>query len=103
MTLLIFHLVLSSYTFDGVDVGMAQKVLDWNLKRYPEGTHSPRILAEQDKVSANSITVPSATQGVKETSKTTVADDLTNKPERLRKSAHKGACFLLFKLSFGLE
>jgi hypothetical protein len=37
MTLLIFHLVLSSFTFDGVDVSMAQKVLDWNLKRYPNG------------------------------------------------------------------
>jgi hypothetical protein len=39
MTLLIFHLVLSSYTFDGVDVLMAQKVLDWNLKRYPNGAY----------------------------------------------------------------
>ena len=37
MTLLIFHLVLSSFTFDGVDVFMAQNILEWNLKRYPEG------------------------------------------------------------------
>ncbi|KAL4246932.1 Inclusion body clearance protein IML2 [Abortiporus biennis] len=37
MTLLIFHLVLSSFTFDGVDIGMAQKILDYNLKRYPNG------------------------------------------------------------------
>jgi hypothetical protein len=37
MIVLIFHLVLSSFTFDGVDVTMAQKVLDWNLKRYPNG------------------------------------------------------------------
>ena len=37
MTPLIFHLVLSSFTFDGVDTSMAQKILDWNLKRYPEG------------------------------------------------------------------
>jgi len=34
---MIFHLVLSSFTFDGVDVGMAQKIIDWNLKRYPNG------------------------------------------------------------------
>jgi hypothetical protein len=36
MTLLIFHLVLSSFTF-GVDLSMAQRILEWNLKRYPEG------------------------------------------------------------------
>ncbi|KAF7982688.1 hypothetical protein HWV62_27180 [Athelia sp. TMB] len=35
--LLIFHLVLSSFTFDGVDINMAQKILDWNLRRYPSG------------------------------------------------------------------
>ncbi|KAJ3853348.1 hypothetical protein EV368DRAFT_73508 [Lentinula lateritia] len=37
MALLIFHLVLSSFTFDGVDVTMAQKIINWNLKRYPDG------------------------------------------------------------------
>ncbi|THU87395.1 hypothetical protein K435DRAFT_782464 [Dendrothele bispora CBS 962.96] len=37
MALLVFHLVLSSFTFDGVDVSMAQKIIDWNLKRYPDG------------------------------------------------------------------
>ena len=37
MTLLIFHLFLSSFTHNGVDVMMAQKIVDWNLKRYPEG------------------------------------------------------------------
>ncbi len=37
MTLLIFHLFLSSFTHDGVDIMMAQKVVEWNLKRYPEG------------------------------------------------------------------
>jgi len=37
MALLIFHLFLSSFTHDGVDVMMAQKIVDWNLKRYPEG------------------------------------------------------------------
>ncbi|KAK7026799.1 hypothetical protein VNI00_015457 [Paramarasmius palmivorus] len=37
MALLIFHLVLSSFTFDGVDVDMAQRIVDWNLKRYPDG------------------------------------------------------------------
>ena len=37
MSLLIFHLVLSSFTFDGVDIGVASKILKWNLKRYPNG------------------------------------------------------------------
>ncbi|KAH9976889.1 hypothetical protein BGW80DRAFT_1436138 [Lactifluus volemus] len=37
MTLLIFHLFLSSFSHDGVDILMAQKIVDWNLKRYPEG------------------------------------------------------------------
>ncbi|KAA1467016.1 hypothetical protein DENSPDRAFT_768100 [Dentipellis sp. KUC8613] len=37
MALLIFHLVLSSITYDGIDILMAQKILDWNLKRYPNG------------------------------------------------------------------
>ncbi|KAJ7747850.1 hypothetical protein B0H16DRAFT_1554834 [Mycena metata] len=37
MALLIFHLVLSSFTFDGVDVHMAARIVKWNLKRYPEG------------------------------------------------------------------
>jgi len=38
MALLIFHLVLSSFTFDGVDVKFANKILQWNLKRYPNGS-----------------------------------------------------------------
>ncbi|PFH45834.1 hypothetical protein AMATHDRAFT_157688, partial [Amanita thiersii Skay4041] len=37
MALLIFHLVLSSFTFSGVDIPLAQKILDWNLARYPSG------------------------------------------------------------------
>lgn len=37
MCLLIFHLVLSGITFNGVDINMAQKILDWNLGRYPNG------------------------------------------------------------------
>jgi Protein of unknown function (DUF3808) len=40
MGLLIFHLVLSSFTFEGVDIDMAQKILDWNLKRYSNGDYS---------------------------------------------------------------
>lgn len=40
MTLLIFHLVLSSYTFEGVDVMMARKIVEWNLERYPNGISS---------------------------------------------------------------
>ena len=38
MGLLMFHLVLSSYTFDGVDIQYAGKILAWNLKRFPLGT-----------------------------------------------------------------
>ncbi|KAF8575741.1 hypothetical protein K439DRAFT_1641118 [Ramaria rubella] len=37
MALLIFHLVLSSFTFDGVNIQYANKILAWNLKRYPSG------------------------------------------------------------------
>jgi tetratricopeptide (TPR) repeat protein len=37
MGLLLFHLVISSFTFEGIDLKMAKKVLDWNLKRYPSG------------------------------------------------------------------
>lgn len=37
MILLIFHLVLSSFTFDGVDMTMASKILRWNVERYPNG------------------------------------------------------------------
>jgi hypothetical protein len=37
MTLVIFHVFLSGFTHHGVDVMMAQKIVDWNLKRYPEG------------------------------------------------------------------
>lgn len=40
MALLIFHLVLSSYTFEGVNIKMASNILDWNLKRYPNGVLS---------------------------------------------------------------
>ncbi|KAF8070007.1 hypothetical protein FPV67DRAFT_1753952 [Lyophyllum atratum] len=37
MALLIFHLVLSSFTVEGVDIRVAGRVLEWNLKRYPNG------------------------------------------------------------------
>ncbi|KDQ50613.1 hypothetical protein JAAARDRAFT_41924 [Jaapia argillacea MUCL 33604] len=37
MALLIFHLVLSSITYHGVDIPMAEKILNWNLERYPNG------------------------------------------------------------------
>ncbi|KIM66408.1 hypothetical protein SCLCIDRAFT_1211163 [Scleroderma citrinum Foug A] len=37
MTLLIFHLVLSMYTFEGVDINMAERIVNWNLKTYPDG------------------------------------------------------------------
>ncbi|KAF8989356.1 hypothetical protein BDQ17DRAFT_1434505 [Cyathus striatus] len=37
MALLIFHLILSSFTFEGVDINVAQRILEWNLRRYPNG------------------------------------------------------------------
>lgn len=37
MTLLIFHLVLSGMTFEGVDVDTAEHILNYNLKRFPNG------------------------------------------------------------------
>ena len=37
MSLLIFHLVLSTFTFEGVDIDIADKILRWNLKRFPNG------------------------------------------------------------------
>lgn len=37
MTLLIFHLVLSTVTFEGIDVNMVRKIVEWNLERYPNG------------------------------------------------------------------
>ncbi|KAG6915424.1 hypothetical protein DXG01_011573 [Tephrocybe rancida] len=39
MALLIFHLVLSTITVDGVDIKVATKILEWNLKRYPNGVY----------------------------------------------------------------
>ncbi|KAF8264918.1 hypothetical protein EI94DRAFT_1590818 [Lactarius quietus] len=38
ISLVMFHLFISGFTHDGVDVMMAQKVVEWNLKRYPEGS-----------------------------------------------------------------
>jgi hypothetical protein len=35
--LLVFRLVLSSFTFKGVDVDMADKIVRWTLRRHPEG------------------------------------------------------------------
>lgn len=37
MSLLIFHLVLSTFTFVSVDVRKAARILEWDLKWYPNG------------------------------------------------------------------
>ena len=37
MSLVIFHLVFSGFTFEGVDMGMAEKIIKYNIKRYPNG------------------------------------------------------------------
>ncbi|KZO92430.1 hypothetical protein CALVIDRAFT_546961 [Calocera viscosa TUFC12733] len=37
MVLIMFHLVLNSITFAGIDVKYAEKMLKWSLKRFPEG------------------------------------------------------------------
>lgn len=44
MCLLTFHLVLSESAFEGVDMRKAARVLEWNLKRYPNG--ACRLLLE---------------------------------------------------------
>lgn len=38
MSLIIFHLVFSAFTFEGVDMRMAEKILNYNITRYPNGT-----------------------------------------------------------------
>ena len=40
MALIIFHLVFSAFTFEGVDMSMAEKILNYNIKRYPNGVPS---------------------------------------------------------------
>jgi hypothetical protein len=45
MTLLIFHLVLSSFTFEGIDIDIAGRILNWNLKRYPNGMQTTPFLS----------------------------------------------------------
>ncbi|PBK76181.1 hypothetical protein ARMSODRAFT_950584 [Armillaria solidipes] len=37
MSLMVFHLFLSDFTFEGVDVSLAEKIIHWNAKRYPNG------------------------------------------------------------------
>ncbi|KAG7451588.1 uncharacterized protein BT62DRAFT_984650 [Guyanagaster necrorhizus] len=37
MSLMVFHLFLSDFTFEGVDISMAEKIIYWNAKRYPDG------------------------------------------------------------------
>ncbi|KAF8057392.1 hypothetical protein FPV67DRAFT_1527200 [Lyophyllum atratum] len=37
MALLVFHLVLSNFTVEGVDISVAKKIVEWNIKRYPNG------------------------------------------------------------------
>ena len=41
MSLLIFHLVFSNITFEGVDIRMAQRILDYHIERYPNGAYTP--------------------------------------------------------------
>jgi len=53
IALLIFHLVLSSFTFDGIDITIADKILKWNLKRYPNGA----IISRSRSFVANSLQV----------------------------------------------
>jgi hypothetical protein len=37
MVLLLFHLVFSGFTFDGVDIEFSSHILDWNATRFPSG------------------------------------------------------------------
>ncbi|KAF8632740.1 hypothetical protein AX15_001709 [Amanita polypyramis BW_CC] len=70
LTLLIFHLVLSNITSEGIDVALAQKILDWNLKRYPNsiffllaaGRISLRYAQPKRSISFNSRAIESQSQ-----------------------------------------
>lgn len=35
---MVFHLVFSAFTFEGVDMSMAEKIINYNIERYPNGT-----------------------------------------------------------------
>lgn len=35
--LLCFHLVISGVTHRGVDLGLAESILNWNIERFPNG------------------------------------------------------------------
>ncbi|KAG1827797.1 hypothetical protein EV424DRAFT_1345295 [Suillus variegatus] len=49
MSLLIFNLVLLTFTFKSMDVCKAARILEWNLKRYPNGACvSSSSLAQAD-------------------------------------------------------
>ncbi|KAF7799194.1 hypothetical protein EIP86_010425 [Pleurotus ostreatoroseus] len=37
MALIIFHLVFSAFTSEGVDMGMAEKIINFHIRRYPNG------------------------------------------------------------------
>ncbi|TDL14779.1 hypothetical protein BD410DRAFT_796945 [Rickenella mellea] len=37
LVLLCFHVIISGYTFRGVDLSIAQSIIDWNLRRFPNG------------------------------------------------------------------
>jgi len=37
IALLVFHLILGGFFSEGVDIPLAQNILDWNLRRYPDG------------------------------------------------------------------
>ena len=55
MSLLIFHLILSSFTFEGVDVSIAQQILDFNQQRYPNGMASLPLSSRVRFIALNSI------------------------------------------------
>ena len=48
MALLIFHLVLSNFTVEGVDIRIASRILEWNLKRYPDGMPQLSAIFDND-------------------------------------------------------
>jgi len=62
MSLMIFHLVLSSFTFDGVDIAVASKILKWNLKRYPNGIWAIQLSVDVT-LTASQVYSSSSVQG----------------------------------------
>lgn len=55
MALIVFHLVFSAFTFEGVDMGMAEKILTYNSRQYPNGGYARPLLFNGGTDSPNHV------------------------------------------------